>query len=62
MISQKEKEEIVQLIKNGMDMNVISFELDIPKETLQQYVEEFSKPTTVKEEVKTNDENKSHRY
>lgn len=44
MISQKEKEEIVQLIKNGMDMNVISFELDIPKETLQQYVEEFSKP------------------
>ncbi len=58
MISQKEKEEIVQLIKNGMDMNVISFELDIPKETLQQYVEEFSKPTTVKEEVKTNDENK----
>lgn len=46
MISQKEKEKLVQLIKSGMDINVISFELDISKEVLQQYVEEFSKSPT----------------
>lgn len=37
MIEQSEVEEIKKLIKNGFDLELISFELDIPIEELRQY-------------------------
>lgn len=44
MFSQEEKKIIVDAINGGMSIDVISNELGISKEELQQYVDEFSKP------------------
>lgn len=37
MIENSEVEEIKKLIKNGFDLELISFELDIPIEEIKQY-------------------------
>lgn len=54
MLSQEEKKEIVDIINSGMSVDLISNELGISKEELQQYVNEFSK----KEIQKANDSKK----
>lgn len=37
MIRLNETEEIIRLIYNGFDLELLSFELDIPIEKLQEY-------------------------
>ena len=58
MIRQNEIEEIVRLINSGFDINLLSFELDIPIEQLKAYVdrtniseEELPKIESEKEEI-----------
>ena len=43
MIKHSEVDEIKKLIKNGFDLELISFELDIPIEELIQYKLELKK-------------------
>ena len=48
MIRQNEAEEIIRLIHNGFDLDLLSFELDISTEQLQEFtkrlkIREFAK-------------------
>ena len=43
MIKHSEIEEIKKLIKNGFDLELMSFELDIPIEEIMQYKLELEK-------------------
>lgn len=52
MIGQNESEEIIRLIYNGFDLKLISFELDIPIQELQEYKNRLEMRRTVKKFIK----------
>jgi tetratricopeptide (TPR) repeat protein len=53
MIRQTEVEEIIRLIHKGMDLELLSFELDIPIEQIQAYKEQLELRTSVKNYIKS---------
>ena len=53
MIRQTEVEEIIRLIHKGMDLELLSFELDIPIEQIQAYKEQLELRTSVKNSIKS---------
>lgn len=53
MIRQTEVEEIIGLIHKGMDLELLSFELDIPIEQIQAYKEQLESRMLVKDYIKS---------
>lgn len=53
MIRQTEVEEIIKLIHSGIDLELLSFELDIPIEQIQAYKEQLQLRKFVKDSVKS---------
>lgn len=51
MITQNEVEEIIKLIKDGFDLEIISFEFDIPMENLLTYKKQLESIKQAKESV-----------
>ena len=54
MISLNETEEIIRLIHNGFDLELLSFELDVPIEQLQEYKKRLELRQFAKESIKNN--------
>lgn len=54
MIRQNEIEEIIRLINKGFDLELLSFELDIPMEQLQEYKKRLELRKFAKESIKNN--------
>ncbi|MCI8384747.1 MAG: hypothetical protein HFJ33_07875 [Clostridia bacterium] len=52
MIRLNETEEIIRLIHNGFDLELLSFELDIPIEQLQEYKKRLELRQFAKESIK----------
>lgn len=52
MIGLNETEEIIRLIYNGFDIELLSFELDIPIEKLQEYKKRLELRQFAKESIK----------
>lgn len=53
MIRLNETEEIIRLIHNGFDLELLSFELDIPIEQLQEYKKRLELRQFAKESIKS---------
>jgi len=53
MIKQTEVEEIIRLIHNGMDLDLLSFELDIPIKQIHQYKEQLELRRFAKDSIKS---------
>jgi len=53
MIRLNETEEIIRLIHNGFDLELLSFELDVPIEQLQQYKRRLELRQFAKESIKS---------
>lgn len=53
MIKQTEVEEIIRLIHSGIDLELLSFELDIPIEQIQRYEEQLQLRKFVKDSIKS---------
>lgn len=53
MIRQTEVEEIIRLIHSGMDLELLSFELDIPIEQIQVYKEQLQLRRFVRDSIKS---------
>ena len=54
MIRLNETEEIIRLIHNGFDLELLSFELDVPIEQLQEYKKRLELRQFAKESIKNN--------
>ncbi len=54
MIRLNETEEIIRLIYNGFDLELLSFELDVPIEQLQEYKKRLELRQFAKESIKNN--------
>lgn len=54
MIRLNETEEIIRLIHNGFDLELLSFELDVPIEQLQEYKKKLELRQFAKESIKNN--------
>ena len=52
MIKLNEENEIIDLIRNGFDLELISFELEIPIEKLQEYKKRLEKPKLANRSIK----------
>ena len=55
MIRLNETEEIIRLIHNGFDLELLSFELDVPIEQLQEYKKRLELRQFAKESIKNNE-------
>lgn len=53
MIRLNETEEIIRLIHNGFDLELLSFELDVPIEELQEYKKRLELRQFAKESIKS---------
>lgn len=53
MIRLNETEEIIRLIHNGFDLELLSFELDVPIEKLQEYKKRLELRQFAKESIKS---------
>lgn len=53
MLRLNETEEIIRLINNGFDLELLSFELDIPIEQLQEYKKRLELRQFAKESIKS---------
>ena len=53
MIKVDEENEIIDLIQNGFDIELLSFELEIPMEKLQEYKKRLEKPKLANRSIKS---------
>lgn len=53
MIRLNETEEIIRLIRNGFDLELLSFELDVPIEELQEYKKRLELRQFARESIKS---------
>ena len=62
MISFEEKEQLIDLIKKGYDIKIISTESDVSMEVLQEYKNEIEDQREVKELLKLKKYKEACRY